>query len=140
MTRYPTLARFFGAYLHEDWHEDCPDEWAALDDFLADGPPQNAQAFRTEIAALLADHPDDDDVRRIVLDELDSCYLADAMGWKYRDWLQALSKPSRTIHRTPTSIVIGRPWRNQVVAQAIPRRWPAMAQSSAANAHSMDAR
>ena len=91
MTPYPTLWQFLGGCLHLDWHDDYPDEWAALDDFLADGPPENAQVFRTEIAALLADHPDEDDVRRIVLDELGSYCLVEVGGWNYRDWLQALS-------------------------------------------------
>ena len=91
MSPYPTLARFFGAYMHEDWNDDYPDEWAAVDGFLADGPPENLQRFRAEIAALLAEHPDEDDVRRIVLDELDSYCLVEVGGWKYRDWLQALS-------------------------------------------------
>jgi len=85
------LDQFIGCYLYQTWHDEYPDEWAALDDFLADGPPENVQALRTEIATLLAEHPAEEDVRRIVLDDLDSCYLADVNGWKYRDWLQALS-------------------------------------------------
>jgi hypothetical protein len=77
--------------MHQDWLDDYPDEWAALDGFLADGPPENAQVFRTEIAALLADHPAEEDVRRIVLDDLGSCCLVEVDGWTYREWLQALS-------------------------------------------------
>jgi hypothetical protein len=91
MTPYPTLEQFLGGYLHLDWHDDYPDEWAAVDGFLADGPPENIQLFRAEIASLLTEHPAEEDVRRIVLDDLDSCYLADVNGWKYRDWLKALS-------------------------------------------------
>jgi len=85
------LASFFGGYMHEDWNDDYPDEWAAVDGFLADGPPENAHVFRTEIAALLAEHPIEEDVRRIVLDELGSYCLVEVDGWKYRDWLTALS-------------------------------------------------
>jgi hypothetical protein len=43
------------------------------------------------VAALLAEHPAEEDVRRIVLDDLGSCCLVEVFGWKYRDWLQALS-------------------------------------------------
>ncbi len=92
MTRYTMLGSYLGGYLHVDWPDDYPDEWAALDGFLADGPPENAQTFRTEIAALLAEHPLEEDVRRIVLDDLYCGYLAEVNGWKYRDWLQALSE------------------------------------------------
>lgn len=91
MNDYPTLESFFGGYMHQDWADDYPDEWAALDGFLADGPPENAQTFRTEIATLLAEHPIEDDVRRIVLDDLGSFCLVEVDGWKYRDWLTALS-------------------------------------------------
>lgn len=91
MTTYLMLGSFLGGYLHQDWSLDYPDEWAALDGFLADGPPENGQTFRSEIATLLAENPLEEDVRRIVLDELYSCALAEAHGWKYRDWLQALS-------------------------------------------------
>ena len=91
MTAYPTVGSFLGGYMHQDWYDEYPDEWAALDDFLADGPPENARAFRTEIGALLTEHPAEDDVRRIVLDELGSCCLVEVGGWKYRDWLKALS-------------------------------------------------
>ena len=91
MTDYPMLRHFFGAYMHQDWQDDYADEWAAVDGFLADGPPENIQRFRTEIAALLAEHPVEDEVRRIVLDDLDSCCLVEVDGWTYRDWLKALS-------------------------------------------------
>lgn len=91
MTKYPTLERFFGAYLHQDWRDDYADEWAAVDGFIADGTPEDPEFFRAEVALLLAQHADEEEVRNIVLDDLDSNYLADVSGWKYRDWLQALS-------------------------------------------------
>lgn len=91
MTRYPTLWHFFGAYLHEDWQDDYVDEWAAVRGFIADGPAEDAQRFQTEISMLLAEHPSEDAVRGVVLDELGSYYLVDQAGWKYRDWLRALS-------------------------------------------------
>jgi hypothetical protein len=87
--------------MHLDWHDDYPDEWAALDGFLADGPPENAETFRADIAALLAEHPAEEDVRRIVLNDLDCCYLAEVFGWKYREWLQALSDHAAKVSGHP---------------------------------------
>ena len=101
MTQYPTLDSFLGGYLHLDWHDDYPDEWAALDGFLADGPPENAQVFQADIAALLADHPAEEDVRRIVLDDLGSCCLVEVFGWTYRDWLKALSDHAAKVSGHP---------------------------------------
>src|SRR3954452_24834161 len=91
MTRYFMLGSYLGGYMHQDWYDDYPDEWAALDGFLADGPPENAQVFCADIAALLAEHPIEEDLCRIVLDDLGSCCLVEVLGWTYRDWLQALS-------------------------------------------------
>jgi hypothetical protein len=47
--------------------------------------------FRAEIAAVLAEHPAEEDVRNVVLCEFQSGCLAEVAGWRYRDWLQALS-------------------------------------------------
>jgi CdiI immunity protein len=98
---YPTLARFFGAYLHQDWNDDYADEWAAVHAFLADGPPENAQLFRAEISSLLAEHPAEEEVRQIVLDDLDSCCLVEVDGWTFRDWLKALSDQAAKAIRHP---------------------------------------
>lgn len=91
MIQYPTLDYFFGGYMHQDWHDDYANEWAAVDAFVAEGPSETADLFRAEIALLLARHPSEEDVRKIILDDLDSYYLVDVSGWKYREWLQALS-------------------------------------------------
>jgi len=91
MTDYRMLGSYLGGYPHQDWHDDYPDIWAALDGFLADGPPENAHTLRADIAALLAEHPAEEDVRRIVLDDLGSCTLVEVFGWTYRDWLKAVS-------------------------------------------------
>ena len=34
-TPYPTLDCFFGGYMHQDWHDDYADEWAAVDAFVS---------------------------------------------------------------------------------------------------------
>ena len=90
MTEYPTLEQFFGGYLHQDWRDDYPDEWAALDDFLEDGP-EVVDSFRREVAVVLADYESEADLRQLVLDELGSFSMVEVRGWTYRAWLQALS-------------------------------------------------
>lgn len=87
---YPTLWQFFGGYMHQDWRDDYVDEWAALDDFLADGSDV-IKDFRREIEVLLTENRSEEELRRIVLDELGSSCMVEVNGWKYRDWLQALS-------------------------------------------------
>jgi len=91
MTRYPTLDYFFGVYLHEDWPDDYGNEWTALDAFMAEGPAEDPQLFRADVTRLLAEDPSEDDLRKLILDDL-GCYLnPEVDGWTYREWLQALS-------------------------------------------------
>lgn len=91
MIEYPTLDYFFGGYMHQDWREDYSDEWSALDAFIAEGPPEDPDLFRAEVAKLLAEHPSDGDVRDILLDDFGAAAMVENRGWRYRDWLQALS-------------------------------------------------
>ncbi|MFL6162930.1 MAG: contact-dependent growth inhibition system immunity protein [Jatrophihabitantaceae bacterium] len=100
MTDYPLLWQFFGGYLNEDWPDEYANEWAAVDAFARDAPAK-VDAFRSEIAALLAEHPMEEDVRKLVFDDLASCYLAEVDGWKYRDWLKALSDHAAKVVRHP---------------------------------------
>ena len=44
MKQLAALELLLGAYLHEDWADDYPDLWHAVDDFTA-GEPQSAQHF-----------------------------------------------------------------------------------------------
>jgi CdiI immunity protein len=95
MNDYPTLCQFFGGYMHQDWRDDYPDEWAALDDFLEDGP-DTVEAFTHEITELLAEGLQEDELRRTVLDELGSSSMVEVRGWTYSDWLQAMANHAAT--------------------------------------------
>ncbi len=90
MTEYPSLFQFFGGYLNQDWPDEYADEWAALEEYLSDNP-RGATGFCPEIQALLEEHPDEGELRRMLFQELGCAYSAEVDGWKYRDWLQALS-------------------------------------------------
>jgi CdiI immunity protein len=90
MTTYPTLRYFFGAYMHHDWREDYATEWAALEDFMRSDPAIAAN-FCQEVSKLLATDPSEDALRTLLLDEYLAAAMVENRGWKYRDWLQALS-------------------------------------------------
>ena len=91
MIEFPTLDYFFGVYLHEDWPDDYGNEWAALDAFMAEGPPEDLQLFRDEIAQLLGKYSAEEDLRKIILEDLGSYLDPTPDGWNYRDWCLALS-------------------------------------------------
>ena len=90
MNDFPALRQFFGAYLHQDWYDEFPDEWAVADEYVSK-EPLYAPHFATEMALLLARHPDEDQLRRILLYDFASAAMVENCGWKYRDWLQAMS-------------------------------------------------
>lgn len=90
MTRYHSLLQFFGGYLNQDWPDEYADEWAALDEFLRDNPDA-AKGFRPEIQALLDEHLSEEELSKVLFYDLACAYSAENLGWKYRDWLKALS-------------------------------------------------
>jgi hypothetical protein len=87
---YPTLRLFFGAYMYQCWRDEYPDEWALADDFVR-AEPLDARHFSAEIAELLASHPEEDQLRSMLLDDFGGAAMVENLGWKYRDWLQAMS-------------------------------------------------
>jgi hypothetical protein len=90
MTEYFELSQFFGGYLNEDWPDDYADEWAALDDYLR-GSPGVAPAFCKEAQALLDEHLSEEELSRVIFYDFGCAFSAEVAGWKYRDWLKALS-------------------------------------------------
>jgi len=100
-TRYPTLDYFFGVYMHQDWAVDYADEWAAVDAFVAESPAGAADLLRSEIALVLAKAPTEDEMRRLILDDFEASAMMENLGWKYRDWLQALSDHAAKVSGHP---------------------------------------
>jgi len=90
MENYPALQLFFGAYMYESWRDEFPDEWAAADAFVR-AEPHLAPQFHGEMAQLLAHHPDEEAVRRILLSDFGAAAMVENLGWKYRDWMQAMA-------------------------------------------------
>ncbi len=76
--------------MHEDWRDDYADEWSALDDFIR-SEPGGAEGFCKEAAELLATQPSEEELRHLLLDEYVAAAMVENQGWRYRDWMQALS-------------------------------------------------
>lgn len=85
---HEALTLLVQAYLNQDWPFDYPDVWAAVDDFLVKEPP--AQDLLDDITDVLERMPSNDDVRRYVLEDLDSNYIPDPDGQSMTSWLAAL--------------------------------------------------
>ncbi|HEU5269334.1 MAG TPA: contact-dependent growth inhibition system immunity protein [Jatrophihabitans sp.] len=88
--RYPALWTFFAGYMYQCWHDEFSDEWALADAFVHD-EPLSASNFHAEMDDLLTCFPDEGQLRDILLDDFGAAAMVENRGWKYRDWLQALS-------------------------------------------------
>lgn len=89
---YPALWQLFGAYFHQDWDLSGPDWRDVAAEYRTEAGPEIARAAAGEIDRLLNDTPDDGELRRIVLDDLDCCYLPEPGGVTMREWLIELRR------------------------------------------------
>ena len=64
--RFYRLQQFLGCYLHEDWAELHGTPEKAVDAAIGDYPIEYRQQVRRELAAVLAETPDDADLRKIL--------------------------------------------------------------------------
>ena len=90
-TQYPALWQFLGAYLHQDWHLDYPDEWAALEDFL-EGEQALVGPLVDDVQRVLNSPLSDDEVSDLILRE--GASLRPEPGTA-RDWLQRVATRAR---------------------------------------------
>jgi hypothetical protein len=82
----PHLNQLAGAYFHQDYDLEYPDEDAAIRDF-ADG--QAVEAVRElvlEIDSLLARQLSEAQLRHFWVDRLFASYDPTVDGWTHRDW------------------------------------------------------
>lgn len=93
MTAVPALTHLMGAYFHQDWDLDG-DEWDVVDLFIRQ-EPRSATALPADIDETLAAFPSEADLRAFILDELGGCYVADADGGTYREWLTRIAERVR---------------------------------------------
>jgi hypothetical protein len=105
MTEYEALEDFFHTFLNQDWYSEFDaDPWRAVLDFTRLGPEVASRA-RTEVALILASDRSEDELRELVLDELDSAYTPEGDGWTYRDWLAELASRIDRYLRTERNVM-----------------------------------
>jgi hypothetical protein len=112
MSEYEALEDFFHTFLNQDWYTEYEGEpWRTVLDFTRLGP-DIARHARREVALVLASDRSEDELRQLVLDDLDCAYTPERDGWTYRGWLTELtSRIDRYLHlgRTEVCPVCGYP-------------------------------
>lgn len=87
---FPALARLFGGYFHQDWHEDHDTTLSAVRAFLHDAPPGTASAAGADLDRLLGMHLDDAALGLVLREGLDCNYVPAVDELTNAQWLQQL--------------------------------------------------
>jgi hypothetical protein len=97
------LKQLLGGYLHEDWADDYPDLWAAIDDFV-DGEPECAPRFRADVDVLLNRCDTEQEIQQ-AMRQLGMVYYPPGGGWSsYRAWLLAVAdRVEQNLHKSPAA-------------------------------------
>ena len=103
MKHLPALELFLGGYLHEDWADDYPDLWHAVDDFT-DGEPYAAPRFCSDVQQVLDQCHTEQEIEQL-LDKLHMVYHPPGDGWdSYRAWLLAVAAHvEQNLHKSPAA-------------------------------------
>lgn len=84
---YPQLYRL-QAYLHQDWPDDYPDVWAAIDDFLTGATESDARRLVNEVGSILASTNSEDGLQKRSFGTRAACYCSttrQAMAIRQKD-------------------------------------------------------
>ena len=87
---YPALHRLFGAYFHQDWHDDYATSTGAVQAFLREAPYAAVDAARGELDQLLASSLSDAELGRLLRDGFDCNYVPQVDELSNRAWLERI--------------------------------------------------
>ncbi len=90
-------------YLHEDWADDYPDVWHAIDDYSTSNPTR-ARRLRADVDHVLERCHTENDTEDC-LDRLGLTYHPPGAGWNsYRQWLVAVAdRVDELLHKSPAA-------------------------------------
>jgi hypothetical protein len=92
--RYPELGQFFGAYFHQDWSYEQRLAGGSFENVVHDFKSLNPASFvrqaTRELEAFLKIDLSEDELHRIVVDDLGANVNAPGIGFTYRQWLEAV--------------------------------------------------
>jgi hypothetical protein len=102
MKQLPALELLLVAYLHEDWADDYPDIWHAVDDF-SEGEPRAAH-IRADVNQILTECQSEKEIQQ-TLRALGISYYPPGDGWEsYRSWLLAVAaRVEQNLHKSPAT-------------------------------------
>ena len=87
---YPALRRMFGAYFHQDWHDDYVTSTRAVQAFLREAPYATVDTARRELDRLLASPLSDGELGRLLRDGFDCNHVPQVDELSNRAWLERI--------------------------------------------------
>lgn len=99
MDKPEALDHLMGAYFHQDWVDDHPDEWAVLAAFERDEPDLAAK-LPSEIDRVLEQFPTESELENYLVRVLGGDFNAAYDGGTYRGWLTEMAIRVRTATAT----------------------------------------
>lgn len=87
---YPALRRMFGAYFHQDWHDDYVTSTGAVQAFLREAPYATVDTARRELDRLLASPLSDAELGRLLRDGFDCNHVPQVDELSNRAWLERI--------------------------------------------------
>jgi CdiI immunity protein len=90
MQKPEALDHLMGAYFHQDWVLDHPDEWAVLAEFERDEPTLAAE-LPAEIDRVLQHFDSEAELEHYIVRVLGGDFNAAYKGGTYRTWLQQIA-------------------------------------------------
>ncbi len=85
---FPLLFTLFAGYFHQDWDLDDPTWQAVVSRYVRDSGPDQLRGVRAELASVLNAPRSEDDLRQLVLHDLQSDWGPPESSM--REWLEAI--------------------------------------------------
>lgn len=92
MTEFPGLEYLMGAYLHQDWGLDHDTVWDVVDHLVSAEQPSVVDELRDDVRRLVAEHRSEEELKTLLLDELDSYYWVYGDNSTFTEWLAELDQ------------------------------------------------
>lgn len=91
MTKRPALTLLMRGYLNQDWPEEFSDVWEGVNAFVR-GESHLVNELRDEVRNLVEQHPSEQKLQALFIDELDGGYWPPGGGTTFTKWLAALDR------------------------------------------------
>lgn len=89
--KFPDLYQFFAGRFNQDWDLDAPDDTGVIERFLHEEPPEFVTAARQQLNALIALELPEEELQRVLFQDLGCYYDATHDGGSVTTWARSVA-------------------------------------------------